>query len=154
MANLRTFTNRPGITYDEAKTSVIFAEDMNNIGTYMKNDVSAQKNGGEQIELDGLAIQLPAGGNRSLVIKTLSGTRTLDFVSITFKNGVPVPVYKRENATVATTFQHVDSSMNLGNVNEQQEVRIYDRANAKFYICMLAIGSLHNNNFISIRRVL
>lgn len=33
MTVLRTMVNRPGITYDEAKTSVIFAEDMNLIKT-------------------------------------------------------------------------------------------------------------------------
>lgn len=36
MTTLRTFTNRPGITYDAAKTSVIFAEDMNLLKTLLE----------------------------------------------------------------------------------------------------------------------
>ena len=36
MSTLRTFANRPGISYDAAKTSVIFAEDMNLLKTLLE----------------------------------------------------------------------------------------------------------------------
>jgi hypothetical protein len=42
MTTLRTFTNRPGITYDADKTSVIFAEDMNEIKSKIETLESAE----------------------------------------------------------------------------------------------------------------
>jgi hypothetical protein len=150
MTTLRTFTNRPGITYDEAKTSVIFAEDMNNIGEFMATRKTEFKDMGVFLEFDGLEFAMASGGNRALKIKTTTGTRTLNFCSQSMKTGIDTLCLIRTAVSVTTTEQYIDSGLALTALANMQIVHIVEPSTEKIYRVTLIVGALHNDNMISV----
>ena len=153
MLNLRTFENRPGITYDEAKLTVIFAEDLNKIGTYLNNKKVEKADAGVFVTLDNLAVALPTTGNRSLIIKTTSGSVTAHLSTFVVKTAGITGTLVSANSVITTTAGHINSAVTCGNVGEHQEATIFIPATGAYYRASLTVGGSFNGNLISLERL-
>lgn len=85
---MRTFENKAGVVYDAGKTTVIFAEDMNEIGENLPKPIYA--------ETDGATVTFDIDTNGTLQSVTLGGNRTL---AVTATNNKPFILILKQDAT-------------------------------------------------------
>jgi hypothetical protein len=110
-STLRTFTNKPGVAYDVLKTKVIFAEDLNLVGSNLEDHeeriVDLEAGGGGVGDVNW-------GGNTNGAKKTIGSIDNQD-IGILSNNTERITVLKGGNVGVGTASP--GSKLTVGNTN-------------------------------------
>lgn len=115
---------------------------------------AAWVNAGSFVTLDNINATVAASGNRGLCISTLSGS-IVTYMSGTYgmTGGVGGGAYNT-TITFNTTLSTSVFGWHFGSVGDAVVYHMNDTTNNRFYRITIMIGFGHNNNFISIERLL
>lgn len=126
------------------------------------NSYKVYANAGVDVQFDNLIVQIPSTGNRSLQLKTVSGSISMSGSStnlyittsaLTGGSAGTVDGFTRQSSTLTTSFQYWQSSFNFGMHGSSQEILLLDETNNRTYRILCIIGSGYSNNFFEIERL-
>jgi hypothetical protein len=124
----------------------------NNVGTLLNNRVSGFVNAGTFVTMDNIKASVATGGNRGLILATVTGSYTF-MISGTFGysgggGGASA------TGTLTTTASNSMFNWNFGAAGDGSTYIVNDVTNSKVYRITKMIGAGYNNNFISIERLI
>ena len=113
-------------------------------------------NAGQPVTMDNIQVQLASSGNRSLQIRTITGTATFNVsgAATYFSLGASQFVTASGitfNAT--TTFQNI-TTWSFITAGDSASYNLLDQTNSRVYRLYLILGQSWNNNFIQIERLI
>lgn len=127
------------------------------------NSYKTFANAGVNVQFDNLVLTIPTSGNRSVQIKTVSGTISLSGMSnnyyLTASAGTTSPAvssvasYNRQSSSFGTNYTYWDPNLNIQWHGSYQELFINDETNSRSYHIICMIGNGYNDNYFEIERV-
>ncbi len=126
------------------------------------NSIKTYANAGVNVQLDNIIVQMTTSGNRSLVLKTASGSITYSGTSrnlyITTTSGTSgssayISAYLRQSNTLNTTFSYWQSGADFPFHGSSQEIYLVDETNNRSYRILCIIGNGYSNNFFEIEKM-
>lgn len=127
------------------------------------NSYKVYANAGVDVQFDNLIVQIPSTGNRSLQLKTVSGSISMSGsstnlylpVQSTSSGGSAGTItgYTRQSSSLTTTYQYWESTMDFSWHGSSQEILLLDETNNRTYRVLCIIGSGYFNNFFEIERL-
>lgn len=126
------------------------------------NSIKTYANAGVNVQLDNIIVQMTTSGNRSLVLKTASGSITYSGTSrnlyITTTSGANgssayISAYLRQSNTLNTTFSYWQSGADFPFHGSSQEIYLIDETNNRSYRILCIVGNGYSNNFFEIERM-
>ena len=126
------------------------------------NSYKIYSNAGNTIQFDNLKVRIPASGNKSLEIATVSGTISLSGVSkniyittsaSTNGSASAIDGYTRQVFSLSTTLTYWQSGLTFPMHGSSQEIIILDHTNSNSYRIVCIIGNGYSNNFYEIERL-
>lgn len=126
------------------------------------NSFKVYANAGVNVQFDNIICQIPTFGNRSLQLKTVSGTASITGTSTnafilssagTTGSSASISGYIRQSFSLSTSYTYWQSGADFPMHGSYQEVYLNDETNNRFYKILCIIGSGYNNNFFEIERL-
>lgn len=126
------------------------------------NSFKVYANAGVNVQFDNIICQMPTFGNRSLQLKTVSGTASITGTSTnafilssagTTGSSASISGYIRQSFSLSTSYTYWQSGADFPMHGSYQEVYLNDETNNRFYKILCIIGSGYNNNFFEIERL-
>jgi hypothetical protein len=117
---------------------------------------------GDELEFDNLRIQIPSSGNRSLQLRTLVGSISIEGTSInkfvttapsTGAGAASITSYIKQSVTLSTSYQYWQSTLDFNHYGSSQEIYFSDDTNNRAYRIYFLVGYLYNDCFFEIERV-
>jgi hypothetical protein len=126
------------------------------------NSYKVYEDGGVDVQFDNLIVQIPSSSNRSLQLKTVSGSITMSGSSInlyltasaaTGGSAGSIDGFTRQSSTLTTSYQYWQSSIDFGLHGSSQTIYVLDETNGRSYRILCIIGNGYLDNFFEIERL-
>lgn len=126
------------------------------------NSYKVYEDAGVDVQFDNLVVQIPSSSNRSLQLKTVSGSISMSGSSTnlyltasaaTGGSAGAIDGYTRQSSTLTTTYQYWQSSASFGLHGSSQTIYVLDETNGRSYRIMCIIGNGYFDNFFEIERL-
>lgn len=115
---------------------------------------SAFVNAGYDVTLGNLKARIPASGNRSLQLSTVTGTYSVYGSDVHSQNGISGGTIPSGSAvTVTTTPTYINAGYHFATAGATQTWLLMDTGNSIAWRITVIIGASYNDNFISIERL-
>ena len=99
-------------------------------------------NSGTWVDFATIGIRIPASGNRSIQIRSVSGTIVINYVTALTWDGTRAPT---AGLSVPTTGVYLEGSWSFGNTGNSMTAYIHDTTNWRRFKIMAMINSAYNN---------
>lgn len=112
-------------------------------------------NAGTYVTYDNISVTISSSGNRSLQLKTVSGSFVADHSgNVTYYTGSnQFAYYGGATTTFTTSAAYLNSGWNLPYQGDTEVHHLHDTTNGRAYRITAIIGNSYNNNVISIERL-
>lgn len=126
------------------------------------NSYKVYKDAGVDVQFDNIIVQIPSSSNRSLQLKTVSGSISISGSSTNlYLSGAAatsgtlagIDGFTRQSGTLTTSYQYWQSTLSLGWHGSSQTIYVLDETNGRSYRIMCIIGSSYLDNFFEIERL-
>lgn len=126
------------------------------------NSYKVYANAGVNVQFDNLVCQMTTFGNRSLQIKTVSGTINVSGVSTNVfiinsagstGSNASISGLTRQSFSLSTSYTYWQAGADFPMHGSYQEIYLNDETNNRFYRIHCVIGSGYSNNFFEIERL-
>ena len=127
------------------------------------NSHKVYANAGVSVQFDNLIVRIPTSGNRSLQLRTVSGTSSMSGVANNFYiststgggSGLASSLtgFNRQSSSFGTTFTYWESGLNFSFHGSYQEIFLVDESNSRSYRILCIIGNGYNDNYFEIERL-
>ncbi len=126
------------------------------------NSFKTYANAGVNVQFDNLIVQMPSSGNRSITLRTVSGSMSISGTStnlyISTSAGTSgsagfISGHTRQSSTLTTTLAYWQLAADFLMHGSLQEIFLIDETNNKSYRILCIIGSGYVNNFFEIERM-
>ncbi len=126
------------------------------------NSYKTYANAGVNVQFDNLIIQMTSSGNRSVVLRTVSGSISISGTStnlyISTSAGTSgstgfISGHTRQSSSLSTTLTYWQSAADFLMHGSLQEIYLIDETNNRSYRILCIIGSGYLNNFFEIERM-
>ena len=116
---------------------------------------SARVHAGVDVGIDDIVVQLPAAGNRSLVLKTVAGGFTGDCSgqATYFAGSDQFSHFVLSAQSYTTTFQYLNPAWNFTQQGDTAVYHLHDTTSGRCYRITLIVGSGYTNNLITLERL-
>lgn len=109
---------------------------------------------GTAVSLDGVSVSLTTSGNRSLQIKSTTGSFNAIVSAYTTFNGSSFTYFSGAAQVVSSTYAYLGGSWHFPGDGDVAVYYVRDISNTRFFRITLMIGPSYANNFISIEQLL
>ena len=125
------------------------------------NSFKVYANAGTNVQFDNIICQIPTSGNRSLQIKTVSGSVNISGTSTnvyiitsagTTGSSSYLSGFIRQSFSLTNSYAYWQSGADFPMHGSYQEVYLNDETNNRYYKILCIIGSGYSNNFFEIER--
>lgn len=126
------------------------------------NSYKVYANAGVDVQFDNLIVRIPSSSNRSIELKTVSGSISMSGSSMNFyisqsaNTGGSLGTingFTRQSSTLSTTYQYWQSTLSLGFHGSSQTIYLIDETNGRSYRILCIIGNGYSDNFFEIERL-
>lgn len=126
------------------------------------NSFKVYANAGVDVSFDQISVRIPTSGNRSIQLKSNSGTLSIAGSSInafittsagTSGSSSFFDGWNRGFENIGTSYVYWQSTANFPMHGSIQEIYLTDQTNGRSYRVLCIIGSGYNNNFFEIERL-
>jgi hypothetical protein len=116
---------------------------------------------GDDIEFDNLSVRIPSSGNRSIQLRTLTGTINMEGTSLNkYISSSPTGTgayatnagYIKQTVSLSTSYSYWQN-INFTMHGSTQEIWFSDDTNSRAYRILMIIGYNYLDNFIEIERI-
>lgn len=127
------------------------------------NSLKTFANAGVNVQFDNIIVQMTSSGNRSLILKTVSGNATCSGTSTNLyitatsgSNGASAFMsgyIRQSNTFTSTGFAYWQGGADFPYHGSSQEIYMVDETNGRSYRILCIVGSGYVNNFFEIERL-
>ncbi len=126
------------------------------------NSYKVYEDAGVDVQFDNLIVQIPSSSNRSLRLKTVSGSISMSgsstnmYLTISAAAGGSAGTldgYTRQSSTLTTSYQYWQSTLSFSFHGSSQAIYLLDETNGRSYRVLCIIGDGYLDNFFEIERL-
>ncbi len=125
------------------------------------NSLKVFADAGDDIEFDNLSVRIPSSGNKSIQLRTLTGTINMEGTSLNkYVTSAPSGTgayatntgYIKQTVSLSTSYSYWQN-INFAMHGSTQEIWFSDDTNNRAYRILMIIGYNYLDNFIEIERI-